>query len=108
MGAFVQSTSFESVHKALLGRNVELASGLLPTSLRRALVRFLLLVLATAAVGRPTSARARVRAVAAKPDFNAPDLAHIRQILGPVRCRNLFWMEVVRLVGLKLDVLRSA
>ena len=47
VGAFVQSASFESltgVHKALLGWNVgpQIASGLLLTSLRRTLVRFLL------------------------------------------------------------------
>ena len=42
VGTFVQSASFESVHKAPLGGNVGLASGLLLTSLRRALVRFLL------------------------------------------------------------------
>ena len=39
----------------------------------------------TAAAVGPTSARARVRAVAAKPDSNAPDLAHIRQFLGPMQ-----------------------
>ena len=101
VGAVVLSASFESVHKALLGRNVGLASGLLLMSLRRALVRVLFLVLGKAAVGRPTSARARVRAVAAKSDSNALDKVHIRQILGPVRCRNRFWMEAIRLVGLK-------
>ena len=64
VGAFVQPASSESVYKALLGPNVGLASGLLLTSLRRALsknltVRFLLVVLGKAAVGRPTGVKHR-------------------------------------------------